>query len=573
MIGNGNGGAKARGILIYIESVVEVRDACPLVLYFVIHNQLRSKVVHNELLVQIVQGGGIQGFAALGHGVGIALKLGKHRLAVDGSLEIFEVLVQQGQAGCGILVLFCQQVLNEQVLVDGGSDLCDKQGIVGILGGLSVAAEPAVHAVAHLVRNGGNAVQRAGKVAHDIGVGIIAAAGVSAAALALVGEHIDPALGKALANDGAVLFAQRCNGIQNHLLGLVIGVMGADALGQRGIHIIVVQLVHTQDALAQSNIAVHIRQVLAHSSHQVIIDLAGHVLPCHGHGAGRFIMTDGGFGSSGLDSAGVRGSQRVDVLAEALVVAFKGILAQHAVIGGLQQDVVGSGQLHIVALAILDGIEHHIGVSQVIGNVFRGAECLTESSQQLFFRGGQGVRLCTQQVLQGKAVGGNLLVSHDGIQGFLRQCQDFRLSIGDGTDSLYIFGGSAGIHALGVISTGILAQTQAGVDSQVFQFTEHADFCIIKFTNAGSVVQLALPGSQSFNFGVNGGKCLFPFRIAGVHFGQVPLVLRVHLFAFFQCFRHGGFSFSVWCLSEPVREARSPALHAGTIHPAQTNPV
>ena len=55
--------------------------------------------------------------------------------------------------------------------------------------------------------------------------------------------------------------------------------MGADALGQRGVHIIVVQLVHTQDALAQSNIAVHIRQVLAHSSHQVIIDLAGHVLP------------------------------------------------------------------------------------------------------------------------------------------------------------------------------------------------------------------------------------------------------------------------------------------------------
>ena len=80
------------------------------------------------------------------------------------------------------------------------------------------------------------------------------------------------------------LTAQRCNGIQNHLLGLVIGVMGADALGQRGVHIIVVQLVHTQDTLAQSNIAVHIRQVLAHSSHQVIIDLAGHVLPCHGHG-------------------------------------------------------------------------------------------------------------------------------------------------------------------------------------------------------------------------------------------------------------------------------------------------
>ena len=33
------------------------------------------------------------------------------------------------------------------------------------------------------------------------------------------------------------------------------------------------------------------------------------------------------------------------------------------------------------------------------------------------------------------------------------------------------------------------------------------------------------------------------------------------------------FSFSIWCLSEPVREAFSPALHAGTIHPAQTNPV
>lgn len=81
-----------------------------------------------SFLYRLFRGGGIQGFAALGHGVGITLKLGKHRLAVDGSLEIFEVLIQQGQAGCGILVLFCQQVLNEQVLVDGGSDLLRQTG-------------------------------------------------------------------------------------------------------------------------------------------------------------------------------------------------------------------------------------------------------------------------------------------------------------------------------------------------------------------------------------------------------------------------------------------------------------
>ena len=99
----------------------------PIILDLVVDDHIVAEIVGDKALVQSVQGGGVQGFTALDHGVGLALELGKHRLAVDGSLEIFEVLIQQGQAGCGILVLFCQQVLNEQVLVDGGSDLCDKQ--------------------------------------------------------------------------------------------------------------------------------------------------------------------------------------------------------------------------------------------------------------------------------------------------------------------------------------------------------------------------------------------------------------------------------------------------------------
>ena len=64
--------------------------------------------------------------------MGLALELGKHRLAIDRALEVFQILVQQIEAGLGV-VLVGKQLFNEQILVDGGRDLGDKQRVVRVL--------------------------------------------------------------------------------------------------------------------------------------------------------------------------------------------------------------------------------------------------------------------------------------------------------------------------------------------------------------------------------------------------------------------------------------------------------
>ncbi len=78
--------------------------------------------------------------------------------------------------------------------------------------------------VTHLMRQRGNAVQRAAEVEQDIGVGVIAAAGVSAAALAAVGVDIDPALGVGFAAVFLIVLIQRCDCLQHHLLCRLIAV-------------------------------------------------------------------------------------------------------------------------------------------------------------------------------------------------------------------------------------------------------------------------------------------------------------------------------------------------------------
>ena len=82
-----------------------MRDACPLILDLVVDDHIVAEIVGDKALVQSVQGGGVQGFTALDHGVCLALELGKHRLAVDRALEVFQILVQQIETGLGVVLV------------------------------------------------------------------------------------------------------------------------------------------------------------------------------------------------------------------------------------------------------------------------------------------------------------------------------------------------------------------------------------------------------------------------------------------------------------------------------------
>ena len=257
-----------------------MRDARPFQPDLLIHDKIWAEVILHKLAVQRAEGSRAQRFAAFPHRVGLAFKLGKHCLAVNGALKVFKILVEQHEPGRGVL-LFFEKLLDHEVFVDGGGNFRHKQRVAGVLRRLGTVGQQTVHAVAHFMRDGRNAVQRAGEVGQDIGLGIVGAGGISAATFAFVGINVNPALGKAAADFGAVRFAKRGHRLQHHLPGLLVGIAGGAFTGQRGVDIIIMQFVQPKQPFAQRDIAVHGRQMGPNRGDKVVVYLFGNVLPRH----------------------------------------------------------------------------------------------------------------------------------------------------------------------------------------------------------------------------------------------------------------------------------------------------
>ena len=531
-LGQGDSGGVAGGILVNVERAVEVRDARPLILDLVVDDHIVAEIVGDKAFVQGVQGGGVQGFTALDHGVGLALELGKHRLAVDRALEVFQILVQQIEAGLGV-VLVGKQLLDEQILVDGGRDLGDKQRVVRVLRRLMLAGAPAVDRVAHLMCQRRDTVQRAAEIQQDIGVGVIAAAGVRAAALAAVGVNVDPALGIGLADGCLVVLAQGCNGLQDHLLCGLVAVGFFQIADQRSIDVIEVQRVNAQHLFAQTDIAVHGGNMLADRGDEVVVDLGGHILPRHGHRAGRRVIAGGGLGGGSLDGTGVGRGEGVDVLAVALVVAVEGVLSQGAVRAHLQRHKVGAGDLDGLAAAVLDGIKQQVGVLQIVVDLGRRRHDLAEAGQQLFLSLGQGVGLAAQQILEVEFVVRDGGIVDDGGQRLLRQGQDLRLGKGQRGGHLDVLAADAGVHALGLVVAGVLVMALGGVAVEALDLAAHLGGSVEVCANRDGIGQLTGEGCQAFNVRVEAVQRGLPRGVALEHRGQVPLKLRVQFTAFF----------------------------------------
>ena len=530
-----------------------MRDARPLVLDFVIHDQFRPEVFPNKTFVQRIQGRRVQRLAPFRHRVGFPLKFREHGLAVHRALEVLQILIEQIHPHGGVLLLL-EKLLDQQVLVDGGSHLGHKQRIIRVLGRLVVVGQPGVQAVAHLMRDRGNAVQCARKVGEDIGVRVIGAGRISAAALALVGEHVDPAVRKGPAHHAAIVRPQRRDGIQHHLLRLLIGVAHLHFRCQRRIDIIVVQFVETEDLFAQRHIAVHGGHVPVHGFDQVVIHFRGDVLPRHRHGAGGIVMADRRFRRGRLDGPRIRRSKRVDVLAVALVEAGKGIAAQRAVRRHLQHDIVGAGHFHRFPGAVLHRVKDKVGVLQVVRHFRRRPQGFPKGRQQFFFRRAQRVGLLAQQVFQREAVRRQPGVLREGPQRFFRQREDLRLGKRDGCHGLHIFDRDAGIHPLPGLGAGILAAAQRSVAIQVGQRPAKGRGGVQVIRDGPGVPQRTGKRRQLFQLGVQRRKFLFPRGVVLIHRRKVPLVLRVHGAAFLQHFgiRHTKASF-ISAGSFPIR--------------------
>ena len=90
-----NGGRKSGGILLDIEIIIEVRDACPLERDFVIEDNILAVVITVELPVLSRERFGGERFALADLFAAPQLKLGKHGLPVQRAAELLEEMVDE----------------------------------------------------------------------------------------------------------------------------------------------------------------------------------------------------------------------------------------------------------------------------------------------------------------------------------------------------------------------------------------------------------------------------------------------------------------------------------------------
>ena len=255
----------------------------------------------------------------------------------------------------------------------------------------------------HLMGQRELAVQRSGVVQQDVGMHH-RPGGIRAAALALVLVHVDPAVVEAVFQNGAVIVAQRRQRVVNGLLGLLVGNVLVHIFQQGGVHIVEMQLVHAQQLLAQTDIAVHFVHVLVDCLDEVLVHGGRDVGRVQRRFKGRVVLPRLGEEFQllvlGIEKGGSGGLER----SQRTVKIFIGALTQHSVAALLQADEGSLGQGMLISLGV-----HGVGEFQVcIGEgAVNGVGCLRHFArrrQQLFLRGGKGMRLAAAQVGQIAAV-------------------------------------------------------------------------------------------------------------------------------------------------------------------------
>ena len=174
---------------------------------------------------------------------------------------------------------------------------------------------------------GEHAVQVVFVVEQHIGV-TQGAGGVGAGPLAHVLVHVDPAVVKALLDDGAVGVAHGGQGLIDGVLGLLVGDDLVRAGHHGGVDVVHVELVHPQQLLAQTDIAVHFVHVLVD---EVVVHLGGHPGAGHGGGQGAVVLPGGGEELQLLDLGGEHRGGGVADGAVGLIIGFKGVFPQRPV--------------------------------------------------------------------------------------------------------------------------------------------------------------------------------------------------------------------------------------------------
>ena len=531
-VGDGNGSGKARRILEDIVVVVEVRNARPLERDLIVGDHIGAEVELVERMVLFAQRIGGQRLAALDELAHFELELGKHRLAVDRTLELVEEVVDEISALLAVGRL-AEQVAHQQDLVAGRGDLGDEDDVLRRIHRLVFAGVPRMHGVAHLVDEGEHAVEVILVVEQHVGVGPAVAGAVGAAALAGVLIHVEPAVAKGLFEHVCIVLAEHRECFERGLLGLFKGDFNVRVRDDRRIDVVHVQRINAHDLLAQGNVAVHLVKVAVHRVDEIGVHRRRHL----GHverGLERgIIVARVGEELELLELRVKRGGIGVAEFARALVVGLEGVLAQRAVGARQQRHERAVGQLMRFALAV-----RHVGIAdvRVVEHAERAAGALADlagGGKQLLALGREDMRLAAAQLIDVAAIGLELrLFGVETRKRFVRKRHDLarferagarecdRCGEGfaahaliEGVAHILVAAAACVLHKLGHTHVDLVAERKP-VEQRLCALAESAD-----------------EGSHALRIGLERLQLIVPRLVACKHVAQIPGELLGHLAA------------------------------------------
>ena len=254
--------------------------------------------------------------------------------------------------------------------------------------------------VAHLVRDGKDVARRLLVVEQDVRVYAVGARAVCAAALARRLAHVHPAFGKPLAQESAVFLAERRKPAHDQLARVLVGELELRVFDERRVDVVHMLLFISQNALAQGDIAVHIRQIFMHGGDQVLIDADGDVLPFQRALQTGIVAAGAGQEHVLFDVAEIGRRDRVGQVDIGLIILRKRTAAKVAVLA-VQKDAVHSvRERDAAARPVLDLAEADIRVVDHRKDILKLRIDLAALREQLFLRRGQDVLFAADEAAQ-----------------------------------------------------------------------------------------------------------------------------------------------------------------------------
>ena len=277
----------------YVEVAVEVRDVAPLVGDVVVDDRdalILAIILPRDIQIQLRQCIARDGLPLSRHFVHPEFELCKLRLAKYGALDVLEIIPQQRQPRVVVLRVL-QDMVDQERLIKRGRDFCHEDRIVRERVRLRLIGEVALHRVSHLV--GKRADVRVLPVVIDqhVRMDVIGGAfGIGARTLAFVREQIDPpAVVRALDRAG-VFASERRDGFEDEFLRLLRRVGQFDRSDERRVQVVIMKLVQTENALAQLQVSMEGRKILADAIDEAHVDRHRNVRPVQRVLQSRFVL-------------------------------------------------------------------------------------------------------------------------------------------------------------------------------------------------------------------------------------------------------------------------------------------